>query len=166
MRSLANSSARASPSAPSGAEPRLHIEPGDGLVCPPSLALLLHPIAAAVASAAGLSGTVALRLTDDEDMSRLNETFAGKAAPTDVLAFPSDDPLHPGDVAISLERVKSQAAAFGHSVEREFGYLLTHALLHLAGLSHDDDGRQCEMRRMEESVMAVVGLVRARPPRA
>ncbi len=160
MRSLANSSARANPSA--GAEPRLRIDPGDGLALPSNLEPLVDPIAAAVESEAGLSGRVALRLTDDTDMARLNQTFAGKAAPTDVLAFPSGDPQHPGDMAISLERVESQAAAYGHSMEREFGYLLTHALLHLAGLGHEDDARQREMRRIEESVMTSVGLPRAR----
>ena len=160
MRSLANSSARANP--PAGAEPRLRIDPGDGLALPSNLGSFLDPIAAAVESEAGLTGRVALRLTDDADMARLNQTFAGKAAPTDVLAFPSGDPQHPGDVAISLQRVHAQADACGHSVEREFGYLLTHALLHLAGLGHEDDARQREMRRIEESVMASVGLPRAR----
>ena len=160
MRSLANSSARANP--PAGAEPRLRIDPGDGLALPSNLEPLVNPIAAAVESEAGLTGAVALRLTDDADMARLNRSFAGKAAPTDVLAFPSGDPQHPGDVAISLQRVQAQAAACGHSVEREFGYLLTHALLHLAGLGHEDDARQREMRRIEESVMASVGLPRAR----
>ena len=145
-----------------GAEPRLRIDPGDGLALPSNLEPLVNPIAAAVESEAGLTGRVALRLTDDADMARLNQTFAGKAAPTDVLAFPSGDPQHPGDVAISLQRVQAQAAACGHSVEREFGYLLTHALLHLAGLGHEDDARQREMRRIEESVMASVGLPRAR----
>ena len=164
MRSLANSSAAASPPAPTGAARTLRIDPGDGLAWPPDLKLLVDPIAAAVQESTGMTGAVALSLTDDTDMARLNQTFAGRAEPTDVLAFPSGDTGHPGDVAISLERVKSQAAAFGHSVEREFGYLLTHALLHLAGLGHNDDARQQEMRRVEESVMAAVGLTRSHPP--
>lgn len=162
MRSLASFLARANPDAPSGPEQRLRIDPGDGLDWPSKLAPLVDLIAAAVESEAGLTGLVALRLTDDADMARLNQTFAGKTAPTDVLAFRSGDPERPGDVAISLERVQAQAAASGHSVEREFGYLLTHALLHLVGLGHEDDTRQREMRRIEESVMASVGLPRAR----
>jgi probable rRNA maturation factor len=132
--------------------------------CPPNLARLVDPIAAAVSGDTGLTGSVALRLTDDVEMARLNETFAGLPDATDVLAFPSGHPEHPGDVAISLERVRAQATAYGHSVEREFGYLLTHALLHLAGLGHDDDARQQEMRTLEESVMSAVGLTRDRPP--
>ncbi len=160
MRSLANSSARANP--PAGAEPHLRIDPGDGLALPSNLGPLLASITAAVEREAGLTGRVALRLTDDADMARLNRRFAGKSAPTDVLAFPSGDRQRPGDVAISLERVQAQAAAYGHSVEREFGYLLTHALMHLAGLGHEDDARQREMRQIEESVMDSVGLPRAR----
>ena len=107
-----------------------------------------------------MTGIVALRITDDAEMARLNKTFAGRPTPTDVLAFSSGGRAHPGDVAISLERVRVQATAYGHSVEREFGYLLTHALLHLAGLGHDSDATQREMRRAEESVMAVIGLTR------
>ena len=160
MRSLANSSTRANPSA--GAEPHLRIDPGDGLALPSSLGPLLASITAAVEREAGLTGRVALRLTDDADMANLNRSFAGKSAPTDVLAFPSGDSQRPGDVAISLERVQAQAAAYGHSVEREFGYLLTHALLHLAGLGHEDDAGQREMRQIEESVMDSAGLPRAR----
>ena len=160
MRSLANSSTRANQSA--GAEPYLRIAPGDGLALPSNLEPLLDSIAAAVEHKAGLTGQVALRLTDDAEMANLNRSFAGKSAPTDVLAFPSGDSQRPGDVAISLERVQAQAAAYGHSVEREFGYLLTHALLHLAGLGHEDNARQREMRQVEESVLASVGLPRAR----
>ena len=164
MPSLANSSARASPPVPTSATPPLRIDPGDGLDWPPDLARLVGPIAAAVHDSTAMTGTVALRMTDDSDMARLNQTFAGRAAPTDVLAFPSGDPRRPGDVAISLERVQAQAVAYGHGIEREFGYLLTHALLHLAGLGHGDDARQREMRRVEESVMAAVGLVRHPQP--
>lgn len=163
MPSLANCSARANPSAPAGVQPRLRIDPGDGLAWPSELAPLVNPIAAAVESEAGLTGSVALRLTDDAEIALLNRTFAGKAAATDVLAFSSGDPRHPGDVAISLERVQAQAAAYGHSVEREFGYLLTHALLHLAGMGHEDNARRREMRRVEESVMTAVGLARTEP---
>ena len=166
MPSLANSSAAADAHEAAEATPPLRIEPGDGLACPPGLARLIDPIAAAVQERTAMTGTVALRLGDDADMARLNRTFADKAAPTDVLAFPSGDPARPGDVAVSLERVEAQAAAYGHSVEREFGYLLTHALLHLAGLGHDTDARRREMRWVEESIMAAVGLARAQPPAA
>lgn len=162
MPSLANSSAAASTQASAAEAPDLRIDRGDGLAWPPNVALLVPRIAAAVHACIRMTGIVALQLTDDAGMACLNQAFAGRQAATDVLAFPSGDPERPGDVAISLERVRRQASAYGHSVEREFGYLLTHALLHLAGLSHNDDERQGAMRQVEESVMTAVGLARTR----
>ena len=131
---------------------------------PSVLAQLIHSVAAAVHDHTNMTGVVALRLTDDAEMARLNGAFAGKPRATDVLAFPSGDPESRGDIAISLERVRLQAAAYGHGDEREFGYLLTHGLLHLAGYGHDDNAAQREMRRVEKSVMAAVGLVRDHVP--
>lgn len=160
MLSLASSSAAADPPAPADGATCVQIHTGEGLPLPRGLARLVDPIAAAVHAHTNMTGVVALRLTDDAEMSRLNGTFAGKPGATDVLAFPSGKPECPGDVAISLERVRSQATAYGHSVEREFGYLLTHALLHLAGLDHETDERRREMRRVEESAMTAVGLAR------
>jgi len=158
---LANSSAAAEPPAPADGATCLQIHAGEGLPLPRGLARLIEPIATAVHDSTSMTGVVALRLTDDAEMTRLNGAFAGKPRATDVLAFPSGNPDCPGDVAISLERVRAQALAFGHGIEREFGYLLTHALLHLAGLGHEVDARRIEMRRVEESVMAAVGLVRS-----
>ena len=164
MPSLANSSAAADPPAPADGATSLEIDTGDEFPLPCGLALLIDPIATAVHKSTSMTGVVALRLTDDAEMTRLNRTFAGKPGATDVLAFPSGDLERPGDVAISLERVRSQATAYGHSIEREFGYLLTHALLHLAGLSHDSDSARRQMRRVEESIMAAVGLGRDQEP--
>lgn len=157
---MANFSAAADPPAPADGATCLQIQTDERFPLPHGLARLVDPIAAAVHAHTGMTGVVALRLTDDAEMARLNGAFAGTSGATDVLAFPSGTLARPGDVAISLERVGSQAAAFGHSVEREFGYLLTHALLHLAGLGHETDERKREMRRVEESAMTAVGLAR------
>lgn len=164
MRSLADSSAAAEPPAPADGASCLQIHVGEGLPVPDGLARLIDRVAATVHDHTNMTGVVALRLTDDAEMARLNGAFAGKPRATDVLAFPSGIPERPGDIAISLERVRSQATAYGHGNEREFGYLLTHGLLHLAGYGHDDNAAQREMRRVEESVMAAVGLVRDHVP--
>jgi len=164
MPSLANSSAAADAPARADEAACLQIDVGEGLPLPRGLGLLIDRIAAAVHDGTGMSGVVALRVTDDDEMTRLNSAFAGKPDATDVLAFPSGNPNCPGDVAISLERVRSQAVAFGHGIEREFGYLLTHALLHLAGFSHGNDAEQRQMRRVEETIMTAVGLARDHKP--
>lgn len=161
---MANSSAAADPPAPTDGATCLQVQTSESLPLPRGLARLIGPIAAAVSANTGMTGVVALHLTDDAEMTRLNGAFAGKPGATDVLAFPSGDPECPGDVAISLERVRSQAIAYGHGIEREFGYLLTHGLLHLAGFGHHEDAEQHDMRRVEESVMTAVGLVREHKP--
>jgi probable rRNA maturation factor len=118
-------------------------------------------------------------LTDDEGIHEINRDMRGVDAPTDVLSFPAfsyvpgepptDDadadpmtgltPL--GDMAISLERVKAQAAEYGHSERRELAYLVVHSVLHLLGYDHLDEGEQKkQMRQREEAIMAQLGLKR------
>jgi probable rRNA maturation factor len=112
-----------------------------------------------------------LLLADDEALHRLNRQFRGVDRPTDVLSFaqreggallispPCSFP-HLGDVAISVERAHAQADAYGHSFERELGYLFTHGLLHLLGHDHDRDTDAGAMRSVEEAVLTAVGLAR------
>jgi probable rRNA maturation factor len=90
---------------------------------------------------AGLRGDVAVLLTDDAELKRLNATFRGKKKATDVLSFPADDLIagHAGDIAISLETAARQAAEFGHSLQSEVKILLLHGLLHLNGMDHETD---------------------------
>ncbi|MCY4114700.1 MAG: rRNA maturation RNase YbeY [Chloroflexi bacterium] len=129
-------------------------------------------VATAVADAAGLRGTAALRICSDADMRRLNRQFRDIDQSTDVLAFPPDavdpgsDPESVGDVALSYARVVRQGQMHGHGTEREFAYLITHALLHLAGFTHDDPPSYRRMRRVEEEILASIGMTRDRIPAA
>ena len=118
---------------------------------------------------------IAVLLAGDATLHRLNHDYRGVDRPTDVLAFaqeedgpapfrsPPGQPRHLGDVAISVERVRRQAADHGHSFERELGYLLTHGLLHLVGYDHETDGDRAAMREAEERALAAVGLARVAP---
>ena len=66
-----------------------------------------------------------------------------------------------GDMAISLERAKAQAAEYGHSVKREVGYLTIHSILHLLGYDHVDEGEmKRQMRAREEAILADIELPR------
>ena len=87
-------------------------------------------------------------LTGDKELRRLNRQFLGLNYATDVLSFPSGEPIGPlGDIAISLERAKAQAAEHGHRIEQEVRILLLHGVLHLVGLDHERD--QGEMLQLE-----------------
>ena len=65
-----------------------------------------------------------------------------------------------GDIVISMDHVRAQAAAYGHSEQRECGYLLTHGLFHLMGYDHMTDADKPVMRAMEEKSLASIGLTR------
>ena len=96
-------------------------------------------------------------LTDDRELRRLNRQFFGKSHATDVLAFPAlagEGRL--GEIAVSVERARDQAARFGHRLEEEVGILMLHGLLHLQGLDHEA-GRG-RMRREESRRRKQLGL--------
>ena len=74
-----------------------------------------------------------VRLTDDATMHELNQRFLHIEDPTDVLAFPMDEPGRVGDIAISVERALNQSTD-GVS---ELRLLAVHGLLHCLGHDHD-----------------------------
>ena len=66
-----------------------------------------------------------------------------------------------GDIVISIEQAAVQAERFGHTLQREVGYLTVHSMLHLLGYDHVDGGLSAvRMREREEAVMKQVGLPR------
>ncbi len=96
------------------------------------------------------------RITGDAELRRLNRDYRGLDAATDVLSFPSDDPVFLGDLAISRHRAAAQARQFGHSLTRELQLLLLHGVLHLKGFDHERD--QGEMARAERRWQVKLGL--------
>lgn len=96
-------------------------------------------------------------LTNDEALWRMNRQFLSIDAPTDVLSFPVAAPGGTlGDIAISVDRAREQAAAYGHDLPTELRVLLLHGVLHLLGHDHASDRRK--MRRMEARWRRQLGL--------
>lgn len=106
-----------------------------------------------------LRGEVTVLLTTDATLCDLNARFRGKNKPTDVLSFPASNMVQSrekGDLAISVETARRQAAAIGHSLGIELKILILHGLLHLAGYDHEVDAGQ--MERRERRLRAKLGL--------
>ncbi len=96
-------------------------------------------------------------LTDDEALRRLNREFRGLDEPTDVLSFPAAAPDGElGDIAISVDRAREQAADYGHDLMTEIRVLLLHGVLHLVGHDHASD--RGKMRRVEARWRRQLGL--------
>jgi len=113
---------------------------------PTGLRLLIRRCCHATLELEGFQGSaeVGVSLVDDSEIRRLNHEFRHIDAGTDVLSFPLSDngvyDINPengaymlGDVVLSVSRAREQAEQFGHSFEREVGYLTVHSMLHLLG---------------------------------
>lgn len=96
---------------------------------------------------------------DDQFIQNLNQRFRGKDCATDVLSFPFDVPEFLGEIYISLDTAKRQAAEYNHSIEREIAFLTVHGLLHLFGYDHGVEPNP-EMREKEEGILKALGIVR------
>ncbi len=115
---------------------------------------------------------VDVSFVDNKQIRQLNKEFRNLDSATDVLSFPlgengiydenpSTGAALLGDVVLSFERAQEQADEFGHSLEREVGYLTVHSMLHLLGYDHVNGGIEAiRMREKEEEVMSIVGLPR------
>lgn len=123
--------------------------------------------------------TVDLAVTDGETVREYNRETRGVDSETDVLSFPyfeglklpvtakdfSDEAFDGrrvalGSIMISSPRAHAQAEEYGHSYERELGFLACHGLLHLLGFDHMEAEDERRMQDVTRKVMQAVGLSR------
>lgn len=124
-------------------------------------------------------GELSVRFVEDETMKQLNAEYRNKDQTTDVLSFPMLDEeeleslveeassaenegqtILLGDIIISIPQAKAQAVEFGHSFDRELGFLLVHGFLHLIGYEHETLSQEQEMFALQEKILSEHGLVR------
>ena len=123
-----------------------------------------------------------LVLTDNEEIKRVNTEFRNIQAPTDVLSFPmipfetpgdydiveedesyfdlDTDELLLGDIMISVDKVFAQAEEYGHSVTREFSFLVAHSMLHLLGYDHMTPEEASVMETKQAKALEELGITR------
>ena len=124
-----------------------------------------------------------LLLTENAQIHEMNLEQRGIDRPTDVLSFPmieyeepgdfsvideeSAEAFNPesgelmlGDIVISKEKVLSQAEEYGHSYEREMGFLAVHGFLHINGYDHYTPEEEAEMFGLQEEILTAYGLTR------
>ncbi|HEY2031522.1 MAG TPA: rRNA maturation RNase YbeY [Myxococcales bacterium] len=105
-------------------------------------------------------GEVSLSIVPDGEMRQLNRRFRGKDKPTDVLSFPlQEGRRHLGDVVISLDTARRQAAEGGWPLSVELRRLLAHGLLHCAGHDHETPRDAQRMQRAERRLLGARGMV-------
>jgi len=104
-------------------------------------------------------GELSVSLVDNKEIHDLNRKYRGIDTPTDVLSFPMDGYLL-GDIVISMEKAVEQAKEYGHGIERELGFLVTHGMLHLLGYDHEDENSEREMFAIQEEILEAMALGR------
>jgi len=125
---------------------------------------------------------VNLLLTMNEEIHQMNLEFREIDRPTDVLSFPMVDYDMPGefdfledsfeyfnpetgelmlgDIVISKEKVISQAEEYGHSVEREYAFLIAHSMLHLFGYDHIEEEERMVMEAKQKEILEHLQILR------
>jgi len=125
---------------------------------------------------------VSVTLTDNESIREVNRDFRNLDRATDVLSFPMadyatpadfdsleemDDVFNPetgeymmGDIMISVEKVKEQAEAYGHSEKRELAFLVAHSMLHLMGYDHEEEEERQVMEKKQEEILQNLNITR------
>lgn len=125
---------------------------------------------------------VSLLITNDDSIREINKEMRGLDTATDVLSFPMSDYTNPadfsniesdsdafepdsgelllGDIVISLDKIISQADAFGHSTKREFAFLIVHSMLHLIGFDHIEESDRAVMEAHQKEIMNIINIQR------
>lgn len=126
--------------------------------------------------------SVNLLLTGNQEIHEMNLEYREIDRPTDVLSFPmteyeipgdfsdvEDQPdcfepdsgeLMLGDIVISVDKVLEQAKEYGHSVKREFAFLIVHSMLHLTGYDHIQEEDCKIMEEKQSQMMEVLAISR------
>ena len=115
---------------------------------------------------------VSVSFVDNDQIREMNREHRNIDAATDVLSFPlGENGIYDhneatgaallGDIVISMPKAVEQAELYGHSLQREIGYLTAHSMFHLLGYDHVNGGVEAvHMREKEETVMTMLGLPR------
>ena len=105
---------------------------------------------------------------EKDEIQQINKEYRGIDKVTDVITFALKndlvvnlgDELELGDVFICLDRAKEQAADYGHSIEREVGFLAVHGYLHLLGYDHMNEIDEKKMFEKQDEILNKAKLVR------
>jgi probable rRNA maturation factor len=101
---------------------------------------------------------ISLRLVDSAEMSTLNQTYRGKAGPTNVLSFSASLPDELGlpllgDIVICAPVVKAEATAQGKNLNAHWAHMVVHGTLHLLGYDHLEEEEAATMEALESAIL-------------
>lgn len=122
-------------------------------------------------------------ITDNEGIHEYNKNYRNIDRETDVLSFPNISFVEPsnfsfvenkeadyfdpdsgelilGDIILSCDKILEQADSYGHSLKREFAFLVAHSMLHLCGYDHMTQEEASIMEQKQENALRNLGITR------
>lgn len=116
---------------------------------------------------------LSVTFVDNDRIREINKEYRHKDSATDVISFALEEmgedeveivgaemPRMLGDIIISIERTKEQAKEYGHSFDRELGFLALHGFLHLLGFDHMNEEDEKVMFTKQKEILEEYGLSR------
>ena len=125
---------------------------------------------------------VDITITDSDGIREINLESRQMDSPTDVLSFPMIEYSSPadfsgiedqiavfdpdsgeailGDIVLNADRIISQSEEYGHSIKREYAFLITHSMLHLLGFDHMEDEEREQMEKEQRKILDKLGIKR------
>ena len=127
---------------------------------------------------------VDILITDSEEVQEYNKEYRDIDKTTDVLSFPNleweapsdfdslnaedlEMSVNPeteltilGEICLNKDRIVSQAEEYGHSVKREYAFLIAHSMLHLLGYDHMEEGEAKVMEEKQAAYLEMLGIGR------
>ena len=125
---------------------------------------------------------ISLTFMDEEGIRETNRTFREIDRPTDVLSFPmlsfsepgnfteledQNDITNPetdevvlGDIILCVPKIYAQAKEYGHSIMREYAFLIAHSMLHLMGYDHMEEDEREDMERRQREILDQLQIYR------
>ena len=113
---------------------------------------------------------IAVTFVDKTEIQEINKMYRDKDKVTDVISFALEEdepeiigldmPRVLGDIIICTDVAQEQADSYGHSFERELGFLALHGFLHLLGYDHIDEQDEKEMFGRQDQILNAYGLTR------
>ena len=105
---------------------------------------------------------VSLLFCDDTRIRELNRDFRGHDKATNVLSFPTPDPLETalfiGDIAVAYQTISREAQEQGRSLDQHSRHMIVHGFLHLLGYDHEDEDEAEAMEALEVRVLSRLGV--------
>ena len=122
----------------------------------------------------GSNFETSVTIVDNNRIHEINREYRKIDRPTDVISFAIEDndeedfeiffetldneeeieiPRLLGDIFISIDKAEEQAKEFGHSLDREIGFLAVHGFLHLNGYDHQTEEEEYEMFSLQDEIL-------------